>query len=270
MKTLKEMMSLIELPEEVQEVLMELEPKLQGDEIEDLIIRLTKEDQWRDARMHLKALLEPDERGLKMLLCTLRAAAYSHEKYVANGISEQMFAETMKCFTRFVKEHKVSYGVYGYDRDYWTGRQLSLQEFRIGELEFELLPNDGERKIDIHIPSGAVLSRENCVESVGLAREFFAKYDRRYLDVPYVCCSWLLSPALKEILPEDSKIIQFQEMFQIGKVDKEEQSFREWVYKRKEAPLEKLQEDTSLQRKIKAHLLNGGWIGAAEGILQNL
>ena len=36
--------------------------------------------------------------------------------YQKAGISEQMFADTMKCFPRFVREHKECFGDYGFDR----------------------------------------------------------------------------------------------------------------------------------------------------------
>lgn len=74
-----------------------------------------------------------------------------------------------------------------------------------------------------------------------------------------------MSPALKELLPEDSKILRFQEMFEIGHIDKEDNGFLEWVFKRSDVLTEELPEDTSLQRRMKKHLLAGGWIGEAEG-----
>lgn len=259
---------MMHLPEEVEKELLNLEQQLNTEEINRQLPLLTEENHWKEARETLKDLLAPDEKGFKMLFCMLKAAEYSHEKYQAQGISEEIFTDTMECFLRFVKEHKETYGYYGFDRDFWTGRQLSLLLFRIGELEFEKYEKDEKREISIHIPSDAVLTRENCVESIQRARQFFEQQDKDYTKVPYTCDSWLLSPALKELLPESSRILQFQDMFEIQKVKKEEKSYLEWVFKTGDIPAEELPEDTSLQRKMKEHLLKGGWIGEAEGVLR--
>lgn len=66
---------------------------------------------------------------MKILCCMLKAAAISLEKYREQEIEDRVFNDTMKCFTRFVEEHKVSYGIYGFDRDFWTGRQLPSSFF---------------------------------------------------------------------------------------------------------------------------------------------
>lgn len=128
MKTLDEIMEIIELPAEVRKELPETERAMTG-EIREQIVLLTEESQWETTWKQLKELLAPDEKGFKMLCCMLLAASFSYEKYSAQGISDEIFTDTMKCFTRFVKEYKESYGDYGFDRDFWTGRQLSLRLF---------------------------------------------------------------------------------------------------------------------------------------------
>ena len=57
-------------------------------------------------------------------------------------------------------------------------------------------------------------------------------------------------------------------MFQIKEVYRDSDEFMEWVFKRKDIPLEELSEDTSLQRNMKAHLLSGGWVGEGMGSLK--
>lgn len=267
MKTIKQISDMIELQSEVQEKLLLLQDTIATEEVNRWIPLLTEVDKWVEARLKLKELLVPDEKGFKMLLCMLQAAAYSYEKYESLGISEKIFIDTMKCFTRFVAEHKVSFGYYGFDRDFWTGRQLSLLLFRVGELEVEKRICQGEKTVAVHIPSDAKMTRENCITSFKQAKELFEKCDKEYVDVPYTCHSWLLSPVLKELLPENSRIIQFQNMFEIVKVEPENTDYMEWVFKSKDIPLAQLPEDTSLQRAMKKHLLNGGWIGAGEGII---
>lgn len=269
MEILKKICARIGLQEEVTEKILELESKQDFFETEKEISELTEAENWQKAREKLKKFLGEDPDGIKMLFCMLKASVISWEKCQEQGIEALIFDETMKCFTRFVEEHKVSYGIYGFDRDFWTGRQLSLQLFRLGELEYEMVEEEKEgRYISIHIPSDAVLDPEKIKESLQEAKVFFEKYDPSWKEVPYKCCSWLLSPALKELLGEKSKILKFQEMFSIEEVYKDSDEFMEWVFKRKDIPLEKLPEETSLQRNMKAHLLSGGWVGEGMGCLK--
>lgn len=238
---------------------------------------LTDREKWQDARTRLKERYAPDEDGMKILACMMRAMQDSYALYIEEKIPEKIFADTMKCFTRFLKEHEVSFGCCGFDRDFWTGRQLSLLLFRIGELEFEIVSEEGEKAemprgekhspylLHVHIPSDADLSPERCDESFRMAEQFFAAHFPETAGSKFACDSWLLSPALKELLPEGSRILQFQNRFEIKHWNQDADDFLEWVFKRKDLLLEELPEETSLQRKMKAYLLNGGKIGEAYG-----
>lgn len=269
MASLKEICSRIELQKEVQEIILTMEENREFFQKDEDIRELTETENWQKAREDLKQSIGEDPRGLKILYCMLKAAVISWEKYQEQGIEGKIFEDTMKCFTRFVEEHKASYGVYGFDRDFWTGRQLSLQLFRLGELEYEKVEEEnGERYISIHIPSDVALDPEKIKGSLSSAKAFFEKQDPSWDKVPYKCCSWLLSPALKNLLGKDSRILKFQGMFQIKEVYRDSDEFMEWVFKRKDIPLEELSEDTSLQRNMKAHLLSGGWVGEGMGSLK--
>ncbi len=270
MKAWRKIAEIIGMPDGVISELGQRDTDINNHEISESIASLTRPEESMAAWKRLRELLSPDGKGFGMLLCMLSAADITHEEYKARGIKGSIFADTMKCFTRFVREHMASYGEYGFDRDFWTWRQLSLRLFRIGELEYEKCTADDDeskRSISLHIPSDAVISRENCLGSYEASKKFFAKFYPEYTGVPVVCSSWLLSPELKKLLPENSRILQFQQLFDIKSVNKESQSFLEWVYKRKDIPLESLPEDTTLQRNMKRHLLSGGWIGDACGEL---
>lgn len=204
--------------------------------------------------------------GLGMLTLMTVLLEETAEAYQKAGIPEWIFVDTMKCFARFVKEYKAAYGVYGFDRDFWTPRQLSGLLFRIGELEYELLPDN---RIGMHIPSDTVLTRGMCEASLAEAQRFVKQYFSKWQDASYVCHSWLLSPVLKELLAPGSHILTFQKAFRILSVDEEDLSFLEWVYGREDISFEELPERTSLQRNIKRYLLAGGKIGSAIGVLCN-
>lgn len=212
----------------------------------------------------LKQLLGKDDNGLKMFACMLNAATITYENYRRIGIDEQIFIDTMRCFTRFAEEHKSSYGVYGFDRGWWTYRQLSCVLFKIGELEYEY--RDDEKTVHLHIPTGANISPEKCKASLSDFYAFTSKFFSEKKN-PVVCDSWLLSPALDKLLSPQSNIIKFKNRFDITSWDRTETGFLQWVYGRTDIEYDKLPEKTELQRNMKKYLLDGGAVGSAFGRL---
>ena len=75
--------------------------------------------------------------GAGILTEHLLTAVRNRSRGQWNRIPENIYIDTMKCFTRFVGEHFASYGYYGFDRGFWTTRQITARLFRIGQLEYE-------------------------------------------------------------------------------------------------------------------------------------
>ncbi len=210
--------------------------------------------------------------GMKELTEHILLALKNRKDGPWEEIPEDIFVATMSAFSRFVKEYHFSYGTYGYDRAFWTTRQANATLFRLGELEYELLPEDKEH-IAIHIPSDAKMTTDRLNESVAMAKTFFTKYYPDHGREGFCLESWLLSPELKKLLPETSNILHFQAAFDITQVFPDAKDHLEWVFKIPGAKVEKavladLPEDTSLQRSMKKHLLAGGKVGVACGILK--
>lgn len=212
------------------------------------------------AFQQLNQMCDPSQRGLDMLAWMLRAGLMTWENYGCAGLGEEIFVDTMKCFNRFVREHRDSFGVYGFDRGFWAHRQLSMVLFRVGQLEYELL--DGV--VSMHIPSDTDLHISACADSLNRFRETFPD---RAKD-PIFVDSWLLSPALRQLLGPDSRILAFQNCFTCEQWDQEQPGFMQWVYGREGIPSAQLPENTSLQRNMKKYLLAGGKIGEARGFLK--
>lgn len=262
MMTLVELLRLIGLPEEAAEgVFAFAERGLEG--AEPLVAALTHPLSAERAERELEERLRGERWGV--LACLLLAAARAHEEYVRLGIPEEVFADTMHCFPRFVKEHRALTGKWDFDHGWWAWRATSLRLFRIGALEYELISGE-KRALSLHIPSDASLDPEACRSSHGEARAFFAAHFPAYARAPVVCGSWLLHPALKELLGEESNIVRFQSLFDIVRVDEDDISYRAFVFRRTDGDIADYPENTTLQRRLKEHLLRGGHMGSALGI----
>ena len=261
----------IKLPREVVELIINADIHMDDVRLAEAVRKLLSRNTWNEGLADLKKMLGEDSDGMKMLTVMLQAALLSWEKYKEAGISEEIFVATMKCFSRFVNESMERSGRYYFNRDFWTPRQLALQLFRIGELEYELVDKDTQKYVSIHIPSDADMNKVALRKSYELARDFLKTYFPEYADVKMSCESWLLSPALKELLPADSRIRKFQENFIIEKGIPDVNDYAEWVYGIEEngqIDVGSLPEKTSLQRAMKTFLLAGGKVGIALGSLK--
>lgn len=254
----------IHMPEEVTEKLLQLDAALgQVPGLEDL----RREETWDDGLDRLKGYLGEDPDGMKELCCQLRCALKARACYEELGFSEEMYYASMGALSRFVREHKESYGVYGFDRGFWSVRQISARLFRIGQLEYELTEYQGEKAVSIHIPTDALFTPEAVQESLDRAEQLLGSRFPEYSQGKWFCHSWLLSPTLTQMLPESSNILSFQRRFAVIPLDHPCEGMQQWVFKNPKIPLEELPEETSLQRKIKAHLLGGGVFRDAKGTL---
>lgn len=207
--------------------------------------------------------IDNDSECFKILALQLLCALDTYKHYQKMKISDSIYFATMKCFSRFINECKEITNQEAFDRHWWVARQLNMQLFRIGELEYEIL----DKEISIHIPSDANLSLTNI--SLLQAKDFFNKYYPHTKNFPYICSSWLLGKELKEYLPSDSKILYFQSFFKINSFQENVDDYLLWVFKCKNynTDYKYLKEDTSLQKKLKNHLLQGKSLTIGSGII---
>ncbi len=207
-----------------------------------------------------------DTLGFRTLRKHLLAACAAWERYRELGLSQQIYIDTMTAFSRFVREHRQSFGHYGFDRDFWTTRQTGCVLFRIGQLEYELLQEADQRFISLHIPSDTDLSCSCLRTSWEMAKPLLERIFPEFASVPWVCHSWLLSPDLHQLLPPDSRILSFQRSFSITPGD-DDGECKQWVYGREDIPNGELPENTALQRNLKAFLLAGNTFRSGRGEL---
>ncbi len=255
----------INMPEEVTEQVVALHETMQ---MHSFLPLLMKRETWKEGLEQLKEALGEDPLGMKALCSMLRCALMAKETYQQLGISEEIYIDTMAAFSRFVREHKESYGFYGFHRENWTTRQVSCILFRIGQLEYELTTLNDVPMVSLHIPTDADLRPEVVRTSVREALKTLYQIFPEYADKTVYCHTWLLSAQLKEMLAESSNILQFQAMFDIEPEGYPGNDMLVWVFKNPDLPKEEYPENTSLQRKLKKFLLEGRQFCNGRGYLK--
>lgn len=267
---LQELYTLLELPQEIIDRLHVARTQVDFAPLEALLSQMMEISTAAQAYETLMSALGEDEGSIRMLLCQLECARRDEARYAQRGISRTVFVDTMKCFTRFIREcGEKNQGRLFFDRGWWSYRQVAMTLFRVGALEYEFRRHEGERALSIHIPSDADLSPASVDASLAAAERMFAQC---YPDAPVkhiICNSWLLSPTLRQLLPEQSRILAFQRRFEILREDNTHNACLNWVFQTDgEVDYATLPEHTSLQRKAKAYLLAGGVIGSAYGVMK--
>ena len=268
---LKELCKGIQLPEKACGRVFEEYERVNLAEMDRQLNSLMERKTAEKAYHHLVNCLGKDSDNMKMLMCQLVCACRDYDRYKELGISDEVYFDTMRCFTRFLGERRMRTGEILFDRGWWTYRQVSMVLFRIGELEYELTNFEGKDAVSIHIPSDAAFVPENVEVSLRLAADFIQRVYPEYAQAEYFCESWLLSPRLGEIVKETSNIAKFQKRFRIVEDLPDDKEYMEWLFGAKaDTPVQELPENTSLQRKVRELLANEGNLGAAVGIMEKM
>ncbi len=256
------------LPLPVQEEMKQIDLSYNHAEMEPYWWRLLSPRQWKTGIEKLTQVLGEDPKGFRLLNCQLHCAMNTYRQYRQKGIPESIFWDTMKFIPRMLEWQKTYYGEYSFPWGWWLPRQLSLYEFRLGEFELERVKTEQGPVLSLHIPSGAKLEPELLRDSIRRMNRLCLAEFQDYYQAPVLCDSWMLSPALKELLPQDSRILKFANCFEVESVDWESTAVLDWVFPGPKVPYEQLAETTSLQRAMKQYLLQGNQVGWARGRLK--
>lgn len=145
---------------------------------------------------------------------------------------------------------------------------------RFGRLEYEmgLIPTNPQlaellgqdiKMAYIHIPGGSSLADDGVQASLDAARTALVRYfpEATPDKLVFYTHTWLLSPQLREFLPETSNIIKFQNRFKLFKTEDSPASFVGFVFGGTRPfgtyDLSELPEDTTMRREIKRRLIAG-------------
>ena len=254
---LQELMEKIKLPDKAREVAMNCI-------LPETLYQERKELFNRDMKQFLEMWKESDNHMQWILAFYLQLALEVYGEYKEQGISEEIFIDTFYDITIWCEECKRKYGIYGLKEVWWIAFSVKMKIFRLGRLQFEPMViteelrgeratlKSGTKVLNVHIPSGEKLDAKEYKKSFDRAEEFFGDtYEA------YICDSWLLDPALKELLPSKSNIVQFQNLFEIVKTDNTFPQGEERVFLDVREDKENYPENTLLQKKVKEYILNG-------------
>ena len=119
----------------------------------------------------------------------------------------------------------------------------------------------GDPVIALHIPAGKPLAPSLVSQSLDEIRSILARYFPEVEYKAFVCGSWLLSPTLEDILNLSSNIVAFGKRFKRIAHKGEGTSVFSFVFLQNDVNsvnLDTLPENTSLERALKKHYLDGG------------
>lgn len=229
---------------------------------------------WKSIPDFLTALEgQGNPRQLALKLYTEFAYEARHW-YRERQINEDIYFDTFHAIVIWAENCKRDYGEMGLERYDWIWRYMQCRIFKLGRLEYETIYGTEQKELNkralepedlvlnLHIPRGEPLRLEACLDSFKRAMDFFEHPKE------ITCCSWLLAPALKEILPEDSNIIRFQSLFHIYDLDRERRHAELFVYHHVQENPADYSQDTSLRAALRTYLMEKGNPGSGFGMVK--
>lgn len=125
--------------------------------------------------------------------------------------------------------------------------------------EWSTLFSGGSGMVSIHIPKGARFDPETIENAIAHTKELIKKHFPEFDYKLFFCGSWLLDPQLGDILREDSNIVRFCRRFKPLAVKDSGSCVFGFVFNKPDMNFElsELPEDTSLERALKKHYLDG-------------
>ena len=191
-------------------------------------------------------------------------AQKSYDLYMCAGLTEKIFFDSFSKLGGQAKEYEKDHGSQGLYDYHFCANHVRSSIIRLGCFEYGYGKHEGKKAIFIHVPKGADMCSENRYESYSLARKHLGNY-------PIIADSWMLYPKLKDILTDNSKILEFSNDFEIIFAS-ESYDYKELfhVFGRNAdySSPQKLPADTSLQKAFFHRIKEKLPIGSAVGILR--
>ena len=126
--------------------------------------------------------------------------------------------------------------------------------------------SESDSILNVHIPSSVSITPENTEASYCRAAEVVAACFPEFRPKAFACFSWLLDPQMRGMLKPTSNVLAFQSRYQRFAVKCGGQAVHSFLFRKPVERIEDWVEDTSLQRIVKQHYLNGGYIYEPGGV----
>ena len=111
--------------------------------------------------------------------------------------------------------------------------------------------------LDLHIPNGGGMTPAACRDSFLAAPPFFRRVFPQHAFHGFACVSWILNPALADILPAESNLARFlRQLYLFPFASKPTDGFF-YVFGEDKMPPPSLRGETTLQRAILKHIRAG-------------
>ena len=212
------------------------------------------------------------------VIWTLYFCEEASEKFKNNGIPESIMWDTLLDVRFHILKFTEPTGelqIRGLST--WVFLHLSFKLFKVGRLQYQLRGAEagaehlglleGAPVLAVHIPKGEALTEESAKESFDLANKFFKEYFPDYNYKFFTCHSWLLDKTLNKFLSPDTNIIKFQNLYEFACESELDSAIAFcFPYGVTRENIRDFAPKTSLQAKIRDHVLEGGALHYTYGI----
>ncbi len=192
----------------------------------------------------------------KLLACN---KGVTKEGYILGTLGieeEEFFADFAETEDAFV----------GYEIDTEDGL-VTKNLVTLPKSEWTCAIKEGDGFLNVHIPRNGNITKENNEfayrEALRLHKRIFPEWEIKAVG----CTTWLLSTELSELLPEGSKICEFADGYRKIPRKTSGKNVFNFLFPKKAEKYEDLEENTTLQRKVKSLYLSGGAIIDRAGLV---
>lgn len=144
---------------------------------------------------------------------------------------------------------------------------VSAQRQTFPKSQWECIARPGDKSLGMHFPRKADISPENFTRAIEKARKIVQERCPEYIGCPIECSSWLLDPALEDILGPESKIVQMGKRFVRYPVKSGGKHVFGFVFPKNVKDYASLPENTRLERGLKQLYLGGGCNYSCSGMV---
>jgi len=155
----------------------------------------------------------------------------------------------------------------------WIGQPFKVNGFvseekiELSKQEWEKVLQKGDPVLGLHIPPFGKMTPEQIDKTIEEAKIFAKEHFPDYEYKAFTCVSWLMDPQLDEILEADSNIVKFRRRFHSLTRKSDGTGVFNFIFNKPNMNFEikDLPENSSLQRALKKHYLEGKVIYGLEG-----